>query len=138
MSPIGNIIKSIKFSSFFIFFILIILSCGSKEVRKSKEYIQAGMYSEAIELLKIEVQQNPKNAEAQYLLGYVHLLVVQEEESKEFFHRAGLLDKGYLQKIAKAYFDAACQLLPQKIRLSIYYFEKAIEKNYDFKKEAVL
>ncbi len=129
-------IKSLKKIALFIFSILFIISCGSKEVRKSKEFIQAGMYSEAVDLLNIEIQQNPKNAEAQYLLGYVHLLIDQENRSDEFFHRAELLDKNYLQKRPKAYFDAARQLLPQKISLSIYYFDKSIEKKHDFKNDA--
>jgi tetratricopeptide (TPR) repeat protein len=128
--------NSIKILLLFILTSLILISCGSKEVKKSKEYIQAGMYSEAIELLKLEVQQNPKNAEAQYLLGYVHLLIDQDNRSNEFFHRAELLDKKYLKKRPRAYFDAACQLLNQETRLAIYYFEKATEKNNDLKKES--
>lgn len=112
------------------------LACGSKEVKKAKDYIDAGMYDEAIELLSLEVQQNPTNAEAQYLLGLVHLLVDRDHEAVEYFHRAELLDKGYLKKRTKAYFTAGTRLLSRKQELAWSYFEKALEKEPSLRKEA--
>ena len=117
-------------------FCFIYNGCGSKEVKRSKDYINAGMYSEAIELLTMEVQQNPKNAEAQHLLGFAHLLINREDDANVFFHRAELLNKDYIKKQPQTYFDAASQSLSKDTRLSLHYFRKAIEKNPNFREKA--
>ncbi len=46
--------------------------CGSKEMESAKLYIQQKNYDKAQTALEQEVQKNPKNAEAYYLLGVVN------------------------------------------------------------------
>ncbi len=55
-----------------IFFIFV--SCTtSKEVTRAKEFLDAGMFDNAILVLNQEIQSNPKNAEAHMLLGVAQL-----------------------------------------------------------------
>lgn len=42
---------------------------GFREVKKSKEYLAAGMFGQAIILLRQKIQTDPKNGEAHLLLG---------------------------------------------------------------------
>ncbi len=56
---------------------LMMVSCSnscnpSPEITKSKEFLDAGMFDQAVILLKQEVQSNPKNAQAHMLLGVAY------------------------------------------------------------------
>lgn len=87
--------------------ITLLASCGSKEMKKAKEYMDAQMYSDAISLLKIEIQDSPKNAEASFLLGKCYLELNEDSKAKEVFKRAILLNTDYKNKVGKIYFDLA-------------------------------
>ena len=52
----------------------VLAGCGSNDVKKAKDFITVGMYPQAMELLKKRIGENPKDAEAQFLLGscYIH------------------------------------------------------------------
>jgi tetratricopeptide (TPR) repeat protein len=45
--------------------------CGSSELTSAKLYIQQKNYDKALEALQAEIQKNPMDGEAYYLLGYV-------------------------------------------------------------------
>ena len=85
--------------------------CGSKEVKKAKQFIDAGMYPQAIELLEVEIQDNPKNAEAHFLVGKCHLATDNDSRAQKAFERALLLDSGYRDEIGGAYTGLAVQAL---------------------------
>lgn len=53
--------------------VISMFGCVSKEMKKAKEYLDASMFQEAITLLEIEIQNNPKNAEANFLLDKCYL-----------------------------------------------------------------
>ena len=57
-----------------IFAPFVLAGCGSNDVKKTKDFITVGMYPQAMELLKKRIGENPKDAEAQFLLGscYIH------------------------------------------------------------------
>jgi Flp pilus assembly protein TadD len=63
---------SVKLSIIFLAALFILACSDSKEVTKSKEFLDAGMFDQAIILLKQEVQTDPKNAEAHMLLGIAY------------------------------------------------------------------
>lgn len=52
--------------------VAIFLGCQSTAVTSAKLYISQENYDKAIEQLEVEVQTNPSNAEAFYLLGFAH------------------------------------------------------------------
>ncbi len=68
-----------KYCVWFLIFLLALMmvSCSifwdsSHEITKSKEFLDAGMFDQAVILLKQEVQSNPKNAQAHMLLGVAY------------------------------------------------------------------
>lgn len=114
---------------------MLILSCGSKEVKKAKQYIDAGMYEQAVELLQIEIKDDPKNPEAHYLLGVCYLNQRREGRAEEPFERAIMLDKGYRKNIGHGYYDAGLNLIDKgQIDDGFDYFRKAIRMDIDLKK----
>jgi len=78
------------------------------ELGKAKDYVDVGMYSEAIDLLKAIVKESPKNAEAHFLLGKIYLDKGYSNFVEEF--RAAVISDGsYRKKIGQEYFKAANQ-----------------------------
>ena len=71
------------------------------DMKKAKEFMEASMYEQAISLLEIEIQDNPKNAEANYLLGKCYIETSNNSKVEECFNRAILLDTDYKEKIGK-------------------------------------
>ena len=49
--------------------VIFIASCGSSDVQKAKEFMAAGMYPQAIELLNKRIQAKPDDGEAHFNLG---------------------------------------------------------------------
>ncbi|MEE4198707.1 MAG: FISUMP domain-containing protein [Bacteroidales bacterium] len=94
----------------------IICGCNSKEIKKAKEYMDAAMYTEAIPYLELEIQDNPKNAEASFLLGKCYLEIEGHEQEKieKLFNRAILLDDDYRDIIGSVFYDKAIELYKKK------------------------
>ncbi|MEE4198708.1 MAG: FISUMP domain-containing protein [Bacteroidales bacterium] len=95
---------------------LFLFNCTSKEIKKAKEYIEAAMYEEAITYLELEIQDNPKNAEASFLLGKCYLEIEGHEREKieKLFNRAILLDDDYRDIIGNIFYDKAIELYKEK------------------------
>lgn len=84
---------------------------GSKEVTKSKEFLDAGMFDQAIILLKQEVQTNPKNAEAHMLLGAAYLGNGMTALAEQELNTATVLDEGVKKEASKRCYEVAKYLL---------------------------
>lgn len=92
--------------------ILLMSSCsGSKEVRKAKEFLDAGMFDQAIILLKQEVQTDPKNAEAHMLLGIAYLGKGMNALAEQELNTATVLDNSLTQEAGKRCYDVAKYLV---------------------------
>lgn len=90
--------------------ILFFYSCTSKEMKKAKEFMEAGMYDQAISLLEIEIQTTPKNAEASFLLGKCFLQTSNFRKVEECFNRAILLNSDFRKDVGNLYFDKSEEL----------------------------
>ncbi len=73
--------------------------CGSTELTSAKLYIQQENYDKAIESLQTEVQKNPKNDEAYYLLGYVYGEKRQYGEMMDAFNKSLSISKNFEKDI---------------------------------------
>jgi len=114
-----------------LFIILFLFSCTSKEVKKAKEFMDAGMYEQAISLLEIEIQANPKNAEASYLLGKCFIETSSNyNKVEECFKRAILLKTDYRGEIGNIYFDKSLELFKgDNTRNASSYYEEGVKYN---------
>jgi tetratricopeptide (TPR) repeat protein len=88
--------------------ILVIPACfTSKEVTKAKEFLDAGMFDQAVILLKQEVQTDPKNAEAHMLLGTAYLGSGMNSLAEQELNTAIVLDSSVKQEASKRCYDVA-------------------------------
>lgn len=76
-----------------------LLSCQSTALTSAKLYIQQENYPKAQEQLEIEVKQNPQNAEAWYLLGYVYGVRGKYKEMNEAFKKCTALSNKFEKDI---------------------------------------
>jgi len=120
-----------KFRSLLFFVIIIsMVGCVSKEMKKAKEYMNASMFKEAITLLEIEIQDKPKNAEANFLVGKCYLNIENNEKVEKYFKRAILLDSSYIIIIGDLYFNKALRLYKNNnFNQANKYYETALKYN---------
>ena len=78
-----------------------------------EEYLAAGMYDEAIELLEMEVKAEPTNADAHYLLGEAYLFKGRESKAEASFKKAILLETAYKDKQGEAYYKVGMRKLEE-------------------------
>jgi len=92
--------------------LLVVSACSSrsKEMKNAEAYIQVNELGKAKELLDLEIQTNPKNAEAYVMLAKVFLLSGDPVSARASFDKALLLDTGTKSEISKTYFEAAQNL----------------------------
>lgn len=127
-----------KIKSFLIVFIsaIILFGCQSKEMKKAKEFMEASMYDQAISLLEIEIQDNPKNAEANYLLGKCYIETSKKGKVEECFNRTILLDTEYKEKVGNLYFDKSFELFQNdNYQYANSYYEEGLKYNLTYKDE---
>ena len=108
--------KHLRNAICFILILLLASSIGycSKRMKRAKEMVELGMYEEAIALLKKEVFENPKNAEAHFLLGKVYLHIGNEKNAQVSFDRAIKAKPGFKTKMANEYKELGVKLLEQR------------------------
>src|ERR1022692_568543 len=97
--------------------VLFLSACGpsrSKEMKNAETYIQVNELGKAKELLDLEIQTNPKNAEAYVMLAKVFLLGGDPISARASFDKALLLDTSTKSEISKTYFEAAQGLAEKK------------------------
>lgn len=82
-------------------FLSLVMGCASTAYRSAKLYIQQENWDKAIEYLEIEVQQNPKNAEAYYYLGWAYAKKGLFEKMNQAFESCLALSKKREKDIVK-------------------------------------
>jgi len=124
----------------FLLIISIIAGCSKKPVDKAKQFMDAGMYGDAIPLLEEEIQKNPKNTEAHYLLGMAFLNLGEEDGASQSFDRAIKLDqKKYTKKTTEAYHKTGLNFLgqdtPAGVRRGVRYLDQTLDTDASLKSE---
>jgi tetratricopeptide (TPR) repeat protein len=109
--------------------------CGSAEFEGAKVYQQQKNYKEAIKLYETELQKNPKNEEAWYLLGVVKGEVDDMEGMNDALDHALKLDSARASDIRDirynhwaTHLNAGVALKNRASKDSTVYYEKAIEE----------
>jgi Tfp pilus assembly protein PilF len=102
---------NVRFALAFVLMLSVISCSGSKEIRKAKEFLDAGMFDQAIILLKQEVQSDPKNAEAHMLLGTAYLGQGMTSLAEQELNTAIVLDDSLKQEASKRCYDVAKHLV---------------------------
>jgi TonB family protein len=118
---------------------LLMSACGSrsKEMKNAETYMQVNELGKAKELLDLEIQTNPKNAEAYVMLAKVFLLGGDPLDARAAFDKALLLDSSTKTEISKTYFEAAQGVVENKgdgaSGLVSTYLQEAATLNPDLK-----
>jgi cytochrome c len=123
----NRIIKHIVFVAVVIF---ALTGCGSQNLDKARDFIKLGMYEDAVKLLRLEIQEEPKNEEAHYLMGVAHLHMGQELSASESFERAIQLDDDLHSEVSEAYYLVGVEKLDEgKQPQAVYFFVKAKQRD---------
>lgn len=135
--PKGELMRKILT---FLLAICMLCACTKKPADKAKQFIEAGMYGDAIPLLEEEIQKNPKNTEAHYLLGMAFLNLGEEDGASQSFDRAIKLDqKKYTKKTTEAYHKTGLNFLgqdtPAGVRRGLRYLDQALDTDASLKSE---
>jgi len=108
----------------------------SSNVDKAKEFMQAGMYPQAIALLEKEINDNPTNAEAHFQLGICYINQNNYSSADERFSSAVRLKPDYGYKIGKEFKKAADAALKKgSLSTAETLFDEAIEYDPSLKKQ---
>lgn len=124
--------KIVECSAFVVLLTVVIMiaGCGSRNVKKAQDYIDGGMYEDAVKLLQMEIQDSPKNVEAHYLLGVAYLFMGLDSVANESFTRVILLDTKYREKIGEGYYKVGLKALEEgDLRKAVHCFQGAKEKD---------
>jgi tetratricopeptide (TPR) repeat protein len=109
-------------------FTIIFFNCRSTEFNSAMLYIQEENYPKAIESLEKEIQKNPQNDEAYYLLGLCYSDVSEFEKMNEHFKNSLAISNKFQKDISFI-----------KKRYWIYSFNLGLEKlQYDQLDEAII
>ncbi len=121
------LINMICFLAMFIF-VSHVQAIFDSNVDKAKEFMQAGMYPQAIALLEKEISDNPTNSEAHFQLGICYVNQNNYSSADERFASAVRLKPDYGYKIGKEY-KLTADFAANKNRLSKArtLYDKAIE-----------
>jgi len=76
-------------------------------MKKAKDLMEIGMYEEAIVILDMEIMDNPKNAEAHFLLGKAYLHSNQTEKAKVSFSRSIIIENKNKDLVVNEYLELA-------------------------------
>jgi len=109
-------------------------------VDKAEDFLKAKMVPQAIEVLEKEINEDPTNAEAHFLLGQCYLKEGRFQHAEERFESAAALQSKYKQQVGEAFYDACLQYKQAgDTRMAVAAFNKASTykpslkaKGYDF------
>jgi len=118
-----------------IFIMLSVTSCGSKNVKKAKEFITVKMYDQALELLQKEIIENPNNQEAHFLSGNAYLLKGDDENAKQAFERAILIETSYKGEVGKFYIQIANENLENNENRALRLYQEACKYDLSLKEQ---
>jgi tetratricopeptide (TPR) repeat protein len=109
--------------------------CASPEFSGAKLRMQQKDFKEAIRLLEIEVQKNPTNAEAWYMLGGLRADEMNYDGMNEAFHEAVKLNPKYAADVRNVrynrwgfHLNAGANHLEEASADSAHHFDLAIEE----------
>lgn len=129
---------------FFFYVILLIMFSGSycavlnQDVRKAKDFMEVGMYSQAIELLNKRINENPSDAEAHLLLGECYLNQGDYLKAKGQFDNALQLNSNLSNRIGLLYKksgDKANDTSQMEAALNLY--QEAISYHPNLKEQII-
>lgn len=111
--------------------IFTLFGCKSKEMGRAEDFLRTGMYEQAISLLNMEIQKDPKNSEAHFLLGKAYLSQGDDLKAQEAFTRAILLKGNYIKRVNMAYYEIGSKIIndPSKAALAFGYLERALNND---------
>jgi tetratricopeptide (TPR) repeat protein len=99
-----------KYTQFFLFHVILLIMFGSsnciilnQDVQKAKEFMEVGMYPNALELLNKRIKEDPSDAEAHLLLGECYLNQGDYGKAKDQFDNALKLNSNLSNKIGGVY-----------------------------------
>ena len=106
------------------------------EVKKAKEFMQAGMYPQATELLDKKIKDKPTDAEAHFQLGICFINTGNYSGAEERFGSAVRLNSEYGYKIGGQYQKSGTENLNNgRIQRAIKLYKKAINYQPNLKKD---
>jgi Tfp pilus assembly protein PilF len=120
---------SLLFGVCFVFLLsTILVSCAFASTQKAKEFMQAGMYPQAIALLEKTINEKPTNAEAHFLMGICQIYQGNFSAADDRFASAMRLRPDYGYEIGEEYKKAGIESLKGgKGQQSLASFDKAIQ-----------
>ena len=79
---------------------LVIAGCGKSKTDTAREFLLGGQLEQAEEILSQEIEAHPDNAEAHFLMGWIHLQIRRDErEVEKYFTAVIILDEGYRDEL---------------------------------------
>lgn len=128
--PRHRVVRSILMMIALLLASSLLMGCSSRTAKKASEYMSAGMYDEAIAILRLEIQESPTNAHAHYLLAEGLLSKGDVESGKEELSRAIGLKNGYAAKVPDLYLRVAGRHLASKdYRMGLYCIDEAVAQD---------
>ena len=121
--------------------IIVTLSSSSqaffnRDVKKAKEFMAAGMYPQAIELLDKRINEKPTDAEAHFQLGVCYVIIGNYDGADQRFCSAVRLEPEYGYKIGPEYHETGSTALGKgRVGEAQMLFSKAVEYQPDLKAE---
>ena len=88
-----------------------LLGCGSNDVKKAQEFMDAGMYAQAIELLSKRIGEKPSDPDAHFLMGICNIHTHNDRAANDRFASALRLKSDYGFKIGAEYKKAGNEIL---------------------------
>ena len=90
------------------------MALAGGNMKKAKEFMQAGMYPQAIDLFSQEINDSPTKAEAHFLLGVCYIYTQNLPQADERFSSAVKLQPDYGYQIGEKYKEGAEKALAEK------------------------
>ena len=88
-----------------------LLGCGANDVKKAQEFMYAGMYAQAMELLSKRIGEKPSDPDAHFLMGICNIHTNNNRAAKDRFASAVRLKPDYGFKIGDEYRKAGIEAL---------------------------
>ena len=88
-----------------------LLGCGSNDVKKAQEFMDAGMYAQAIELLSKRIGEKPSDPDAHFLMGICNIHTNNNRVANDRFASAVRLKPDYGFKIGDEYRKAGTEAI---------------------------
>jgi len=106
----------------------------NRDVKKAKEFMAAGMYPQAIELLNKRINDKPTDAEAHFQLGICYVITGNHGAANQRFGSAVRLKPDYGYKIGPEYHKTGSAALDKGgVSEALTLFTKAVQYQPDLK-----